>query len=138
MGEDDEDDDDDGSNDDEPVNLRPVVYQQQQQEQPQEIGQPIEQNGWGSDDAENDNDGDANEGNGWDDPIADDDADDGARREFNGGFAHYDQSFFRKWKMIIFCSMKVTVDEVFRKMREARVPDICKMHGDHEQIVRNR
>ena len=128
VDEEDEDNDDEDSDDDEPINLRPVVYQQP--EQPPEE-QNIEQNGWGSDGGENG--GDENQGNGWDDPIAEDNNGEGERRGFSK-FTHFEDNIFRKWKMIVFCSMKVTVDEVFRKMREARVPDICKMHGDHEQV----
>ena len=90
---------------------------------------------WGSD---NEN------GNGWDAPEVESGQNNwDAQEEIpvasvrNPNFGGFSKNIARKWKMIVFCSMKITVDELFTSMIHENVKDCVKMHGDHEQRDRD-
>lgn len=92
---------------------------------------------WGSDN-ENGN------GNGWDAPELESGQNNWEAEEEipavsvrNPNFGAFSKNIARKWKMIVFCSMKVTVDELFSSMIHENVKDCVKMHGDHEQRDRD-
>ena len=124
----DSDDADDNNNDD-VIAAEEEIYVQPNDPPADNIQPEAEEVGWGNSDNDEDNDDDNI--NGWDAVEPNNIINAAPAPRF------IDQVYKCEFKMIVFCSMKVTVDEVYSNLRAScaslgRI--LCKMHGDHDQV----